>query len=240
MIKIIKDFQTLDGTRTHVLLDSWYSAKAIWKAAREREFLITTALRANRSVRITDSSRPQGWCWQRLPDDAQSLPKSAFLPYAWPRDPQHQVWVHVLSSSVKSLYRCQLVIIRQDLDEPLKRTRFWASSDLKAPGEQLLMHIATRWDIEVFFEDAKELLGIDQYQLMSADGLLRSWSLCWIVYSFLEEHRAALQRRWQRHVTVGEAKRDLQRIHHRLLVTWITDQVSQGFTGELIADFLAA
>jgi hypothetical protein len=111
---------------------------------------------------------------------------------------------------------------------------------LKAPGEQLLMHIATRWDIEVFFEDAKELLGIDQYQLMSADGLLRSWSLCWIVYSFLEEHRATLQRQWQRHVTVGEAKRDLQRIHHRLLVTWITDQVSQGFTGELIADFLAA
>lgn len=240
MIEIITDFQPLEHTRTHVLLDSWYSAKAIWKAARERGFLITTALKANRSVRIADPTSSRGWRWQLLPDYAQSLPKSAFVRCTWPRNAEHQVWVHVLSSSVRSLYRCQLVVIRQELDEPVKRTRFWASSDLDADVEQLLTHLATRWDIEVFFEDVKELLGIDQYQLMSADGLLRYWSVCWIAFSFLEEHRGCLQSQWQRHVTLGEAKRDLQGLHHRLLVTWILDQGSQGCTSEQIADLLAA
>ena len=240
MIELIKQFEPPQDTHTHVLLDSWYSAKAIWKAARERKFLITTALKSNRSVRIPDETCEQGWRWQRLPEYAQSLPESAFVPCIWPRTAERQVWVHVLNSSVKSLYRCQLVIIRQSLDDPMSRARFWASSDLQADVEQLLTHIAMRWDIEVFFEDVKELLGIDQYQLMSAEGLQRYWSLCWIAFSFLEEHRGSLQTQWQRHVTLGEAKRDLQQIHTRLLVAWITDHVLQGRTSEYIADLLAA
>lgn len=144
MIDLIMQFDPPQGTRTHVLLDSWYSAKAIWKAARERGFLITTALKRNRSVRIADETCEQGWTWQSLPDYAQSLPASAFVPCTWPRNPEHQVWVHVLTSSVKSLYRCQLVLIRQHPDDPVKRTRFWASSDLQADVAQLLTHIATQ------------------------------------------------------------------------------------------------
>lgn len=96
------------------------------------------------------------------------------------------------------------------------------------------------FDIEVFFEDVKELLGIDQYQLMGAEGLQRYWSVCWMAFSFLEEHRGSLQTHWQRHVTLGEAKRDLQQIHARLLVVWITDHVLQGHTSGHIADLLVA
>jgi hypothetical protein len=75
---------------------------------------------------------------------------------------------------------------------------------------------------------------------MSAQRLVRYWSLCWIAFSFLEEHRVWLQTQWQRHVTLGEAKRDLQKIHHRLLAAWIADHVIQGATSEHIADLLAA
>src|SRR5437763_13312505 len=35
----IRTFEPLAATVTHVLLDSWYSAKCLWRAAREREFL---------------------------------------------------------------------------------------------------------------------------------------------------------------------------------------------------------
>jgi hypothetical protein len=34
----IRTFVPVRGTQTHVLLDTWYTAKRIWKAAREREF----------------------------------------------------------------------------------------------------------------------------------------------------------------------------------------------------------
>lgn len=66
--------------------------------------------------------------------------------------------------------------------------------------------------------------------------LLREYSGC----GHLEEHRVWLQTQWQRHVTLEEAKQDLQQIHHRLLVAWITEHVLQGMTSEHIADLLAA
>src|SRR5258705_2837934 len=53
MIQYIQNFTSPAGTITHVLLDSWYSAKIIWKAARDRGFLITTGLRCNRSLRVS-------------------------------------------------------------------------------------------------------------------------------------------------------------------------------------------
>ena len=40
--------------------------------------------------------------------------------------------------------------------------------------KSLLVHIAQRWDIEVLFADVKELLGIDQYQVVNAEATLRS------------------------------------------------------------------
>ncbi len=41
MLERIRTFEPVPGTQTHVLLDSWYTAKVIWQAARARGFLIT-------------------------------------------------------------------------------------------------------------------------------------------------------------------------------------------------------
>ena len=81
--------------------------------------------------------------------------------------------MHVIDTRIRKLYRCKLIIVRQDLDGPISQTRYWASSDLAADAQTLLTHISARWDIEVFFGDTKELLGIDQYQLMKTPALLR-------------------------------------------------------------------
>src|SRR5437660_12520119 len=83
--------------------------------------------------------------------------------------------------------------------------------DLEASPQMLLAHIAARWDIEVLFADGKEELGLDQYQLMSATALVRFWTLAMLAYVFLEEEGDRLQTQWQRHVTIGEARRDIQR-----------------------------
>jgi len=83
------------------------------------------------------------------------------------------------------------VIVRQTLDDPLAQARYWASSDLHADLPTLLVHIATRWDIEVLFGDGKEELGVDQYQLMSAMAIVRFWTLAMLAYVFLEEEASA-------------------------------------------------
>jgi hypothetical protein len=100
---------------------------------------------------------PRAGAGKRSPEYVENLPASAYVLCAWLRNPEHHVWVHTVISSVKSLYRRHLIVIRQHLDDPLNAARFWASSDLKADIEQLLAHISARWNIYVFKEGMKEL-----------------------------------------------------------------------------------
>jgi DDE superfamily endonuclease len=239
METLIRTFEPVAGTVTHLLLDSWYCAKCLWRAARERDFLITTGLKSNRWLRVADQTATQGWHWQRLSDYAAALGESDYMQLPWPRGGK-TVYVHVVTTSVRKLYRCQVVIVRQSLDAPLSQARYWASSDLQADPQTLLAHIAARWDIEVLFGDSKEELGMDHYQLMSATAILRFWTLAMLAFVFLEEeqHRLHLQR--QRPVTLGEARREIQRRHRRLVLQWLHTQFQSGVQPDALYDLLAA
>jgi DDE superfamily endonuclease len=235
----ICSFEPVAGTRTHVLLDSWYCAKVLWKAARARGFLITTGLKSNRWLRVEDPTEEQGWHWQRLSDYTAHLQESDYQRVKWPGSTQ-EVYVHVVSTRMRKLYQCQVVIVRQSLSAPLSQARYWASSDLEADLPTLLTHIATRWKIEVLFGDGKEELGLDHYQLMSALGIVRFWTLALLVYVFLEEERARLQQQWQRPVTIGEARREIQRRHRRRVLEWLHEQFQSGVQPDSLYDRFAA
>lgn len=239
MESLIREFEPVAGTKTHVLLDSWYCAKVLWRAARERDFLITTGLRSNRWLRVPDETAAQGWRWQKLSDYLASLTEQDFVQMPWPRGGK-QVSIHVVTTSVRKLYRCQIVIVRQTLSAPLSQARYWASSDLEATTEVLLTHISARWDIEVLFGDGKEELGLDHYQLMSAQALLRFWTLAMLAYVFLEEEQHRLRVTWQRPVTIGEARREIQRRHRHCLLEWLHEQFLSGVHPEMLFDLFAA
>jgi DDE superfamily endonuclease len=235
----IRTFEPIAGTVTHVLLDSWYSAKRLWRAAREREFLITTGIKCNRWLAVADPTAPQGWKWQRLSEYTAQLSASDYVELTWPKG-KKMVYVHVITTRVRSLYRCQVVIVRQSLDDPVSQARYWASSDVEASPQTLLLHIAARWDIEVLFGDSKEELGLDQYQLMSATAIVRFWTLALLAYVFLEEERDRLQTQWQRPVTIGEARREIQRRHRRHLLDWLHEQFQSGVEPDALYELLSA
>lgn len=235
----IRTFEPVAGTVRHVLLDSWYSAKCLWRAAREREFLITTGIKSNRWLAVADPSAPKGWKWQRLSEYTAQLSASDYVELSWPKG-EKTVYVPVVTTRVRSLYRCQVVIVRQALDAPLSQARYWASSDLEASPQTLLLHIAARWDIEVLFGDSKEELGLDQYQLMSAIAIVRFWTLAMLAYVFLEQERDRLQTQWQRPVTIGEARREIQRRHRRHLLDWLHEQFQSGIEPDALYELLSA
>jgi hypothetical protein len=241
----IRTFEPVAGTRTHVLLDRWYGAKSLWKAARARGFLITTGLKSNRALRVPDPDEERGWRWQPFAEYAASLTADDFTLMDWPRqgddtDDPRQVYVHVVQTRVRSLYRCQLVIARPALDAPASATRYWASSDLDADPATMLGHSAARWEVEVFFSDTKDLLGLDQYQLMTTTAIVRFWTLVLAASTLIEEERARLALAQQRPVTVGAARRALQRLHYRHLLGWIEQELHAGSDADTLYDRLAA
>jgi len=239
METLIRTFEPVAGTLTHILLDSWYCAKRLWRAARERGFLITTGLKSNRWLRVADETAEHGWRWQQLSEYVAGLNESDYVPLKWPRG-RKTVYVHVIITSVRTLYRCQVVIVRHSLAAPLSQARFWASSDLEADPQTLLAHISARWDIEVLFEDGKEELGLDHYQLMSATAIVRFWTLALLASIFLEEEQARLQAQWHRPVSLGEARREFQRRQRRLVLEWLHHQFLSGVQPEALYELFAA
>ena len=242
MADLLATFQPLPGTQTHVLLDSWYAAKRLWQTARGRGFQISTGLKSNRMLRIADPGAPTGWRWEGLTAYAAGLTEADYQRVTWPSQEAEprQVWVHVVQTRVKKLYRCQVILVKETRDAPVKQVRYFASSDLAADVPTLLEHLAARWAVEVLFADGKELLGLDQYQVMSADAIVRFWTLAWAAYCFLDEERARLRLEWQRHVTVGEARREVQRTHWLHLITWMHQQFVAGVVPQTVFERLAA
>jgi SRSO17 transposase len=192
-------------------------------------------------LRIVEESQPQGWRWQDLREYAASLRVEDSVQLSWPRGQQPEtVYVHVISTRVRKLYCCQVIIIRRSLQEPLSQARYWASSDLEADPATLLEHIAARWDIEVLFGDSKEELGLDQYQLMSAMALLRFWTLARLSYIFLEEERDRVHQHCQHAVTIGQARREIQRRHRRTVLNWLDGQFLSGVQPDSLYELFAA
>jgi hypothetical protein len=138
------------------------------------------------------------------------------------------------------LYRQQVIIVRESLTAPLKEVRFWALSEMATDAVTLLHHIAARWDVEVLFADGKDLLGLDQYQVMSAPAIVRFWTLVLAAYAFLDEERDRWRQTWQRHVTIGEARREVQRVHWCHLIDWMHQQFQQRATPQTVSERLAA
>jgi SRSO17 transposase len=240
MEEIIRDFTPVPGTRTHVLLDSWYTCKRIWRTARDRGFLITGGLKSNRSLRIEDPEADKGWRWQRVDEYAARLKPEQWQKIVWPRGEDREVYAHLVSTRVRKLYRCLVLITRPTHDCPAKNIRYWASSDLDADLLTVANHVAARWDIEVLFADTKALLGLDHYQLMSAVAILRFWTLILVAYLFLEELRFHLHDERQAHVTLGEARVEVQHVHQCRFLDWLHQQFLNGASPHELYDLLAA
>jgi hypothetical protein len=141
---------------------------------------------------------------------------------------------------VRNLGRCQVILVRDSLSAPVKEVRFWASRDLDADAATLIGHLAVRWEIEVLFADTKDLLGLDQYQVMRATAILRFWILVLAAYVLLEEERARLAATTEQHGTIGDAQRAIQRAHWVHLLNWLRQQFQHQEAFAVIARLLAA
>jgi SRSO17 transposase len=251
MGELICRFSPLPGTQTMVLLDSWYACSRIWKAATSRGFGICCGIKSNRYLQIQDGGPIHGRSatgreWVKLTEHTAKLRQDQYQRILWPspsnlkeKDPQKQRWVyvHTISTRIRGLGRCQVVIVREKFPTAEKKEGtgkkeagdiyYFACSDLQANIYTLAQHMATRWQIEVLFGDTKELLGLDQYQMIGAEGVQRFWSVVMIAYAFLDEVRDALVTKLEHPVTIGEARQHIQQLHYRHLLNWILKQFQQ-------------
>lgn len=59
------------------------------------------------------------------------------------------------------------------------------SNRLDCAAQHLLATYLLRWPIETFYQDGKQLLGLDEYRMRNAQAIQKHWSLVFVAYSFL-------------------------------------------------------
>jgi hypothetical protein len=229
-VQTIQTVVPVPGTHTHVLADSWYLCKAVWKAAKAREFALSAGLKCHRKLRrvATDGTRT----WQRVDAYAAALPPDAWTAVVWPTDGTGlAVDAHLVRTLIHRVGACQLLCVRHG-----ESVRYFVTSEMQATLEQAVGWVALRWEIETFFEDLKDVLGIDHYQVLHDRAILRIWTLACCVYRCL----AMMQATHAEHVSIGQCRRHVRAEHRRALLQWLHQQFAAGRSPDDLETYLAA
>jgi hypothetical protein len=230
----IERFDPVVGTHTHVLVDNWFHCKRIRHAAQKRCWDISGGLKSNRVMRLIDADGNREWL--QLSQYAAQLGRDDWQEVIWPSEQGGQkMYAHLISSWIRKLGPTLVLITCHDLDEPLKSVRYWGSTVLDLEAQTLVDILAERWQIETFFEYAKDLLGSDDYQVMTAQAILRFWTLIACLMCFLEEQRALDQ---DQYLTCGDVRRSLQNQHRLNLLHWLQERFGEGCSFDLICSQL--
>ena len=234
-IEEIEHFEPVAETHTHVLVDSWYHCKRVRKSAQKRSWDLSGGLKSNRVMRLIHANDSREWL--TLSAYAKRLKRADWQEVTWPSEQGGQtLYAHLIPTWVRKLGPTLLLITCHDPNQPLRSIRYWGSTVLDLDAQALVDILAIRWQIETFFEYAKDLLGSDQYQLMSAEGILRFWTLIACLMSFLEEQRAADP---DPQLTCGDVRRNIQYQHQLNLLQWLIEQIRNGGSLEQICSQLA-
>jgi DDE superfamily endonuclease len=229
-VRTIQTFTPISTTHTVVLADSWYVCKAVWTAAKARGFIVTGGLKCNRKLRLvaTDGTRS----WQRIDAYAAALPESGWTSVIWPTDGGGlTVEAHLVRTLIHRVGACQLLCVRHG-----SSLRYFVTSDLTASLEQVMRWVALRWEIETFFEDLKDVLGTDHYQVLHNRAILRIWTLACCVYRFL----ATIQATHDSLVSIGQCRRSIRDEHRHLFLRWLQQQFADGWSPDALASYLAS
>jgi len=230
----IEQFEPVQETQTHLLIDSWFHNKRVRRAAHQRGWQVSGGLKSNRTMRLIaeDGSRT----WLTLSEYAAQLKPEDWQEAVWPsQEGERPVYVHTVQTWIRKLGPTLLLITCHDLENPTKSIRYWGSTLLEAEAQTVINHLAVRWSIEVLFEDNKDLLGADHYQLMSAEAIVRFWTLIACLGYFLDEQKAIQDTC----LTWGDVRRALQKEHQRNLLAWLANQFKAGLSVEQIGAQLA-
>jgi len=237
VVGAIQALTPVPGTRTHILVDSWYTCHKVWRAALNRHFYITGGVRTNRWLRLPDPLHPGCKRKVRLSAYLAELEPEDFVMVPWRG---RLIAAHLVRTFIYKLGACQVLVTRESKEAPPETARCWATSDLEAHVVTVANYAAQRWDIETWIEDAKGLLGLDHYQLTSADAVVRFCHLVACCYLYLDEVRASLVAQGQAGATMGDALRYQQKSQHHLLLEWFQEQFAQGRSVDEVEALLAA
>lgn len=165
--------------------------------------------------------------WVQLQHYLKTIPASAYRRYEIQGTPY---WVFTKALTIKSLKRRVRIVASYDNAALRGEPKVVATNRKDWEPTKILTSFLYRWPTETFNEDAKQHLGLEDYQLRKIVGIKRHWYLVFVAYSLLRLD--AEQSRLVKVVaagleTTGERCRAAAQEMVRTLVVWIYKQVKE-------------
>lgn len=153
---------------SYFLCDSWYTCSKVVAAFRQKGFHTIGAIKTNRLVTLDGDKLQIG----QLADAALLAGLNADLVTVGKR----QFFVYSFRVVIEGIG--EAVVLLSYPRETLGKAhtlRAFVSTDTSLSVTDILDHYVVRWNIEVFFRNAKQKLAFDKYQIRSSTGIKRFW-----------------------------------------------------------------
>jgi len=208
--ELISDFSPPRGMKVVVLFDSWFLCPTVTDAIRARCWRYVSAIKSNRVIYLNAKK----YSVSKFAD--YSAAKFSPLNYR-PRGKKEAVFTYQRVVHLNKLGRVKLVISRDH-----KNTLKYLVSDLTStPTALVLKRYDLRWDIECYFRDTKQHLGLGEYQMRSLHGIVRHLYTVMTAYILLVYIKLSFNRALK---TIGDVCRFIISLTTRDLIGWVISQ----------------
>lgn len=156
--------------RSYFSCDCWYTCGKIVTAFSKKGFYTIGAIKTNRLVTLEGNILQIG----QLAPALQLAGLTADLATVGKR----QFYVYSCRVQIDNIGDAVILLSysREAFGKP-SALRAFVCTDLSLSITEILNHYMLRWNIEVFFRQAKQKLALDKYQIRSSQGIKRFWLL---------------------------------------------------------------
>ena len=217
-----------------VLFDSWYLAEDFIAILRRRKKDWISILKKNRNLE-TNSFVLKDAAGKRIPLDGPHLSVEDLVPlipataYRALQLGDKTYWTFTLAVRIPALGKVRLVISFENA--ALTGTyAVLVTNRVDWTAPRIITTYVQRWPLETFYQDGKELLGLDEYRMRDAEAIRKHWCLVFVAYSLLHLDclPASLNKSRLPIKTIGEACRQQAQALIEALILSASQQLAQG------------
>jgi hypothetical protein len=166
----------------YVLMDSWYTSKKLIDTCNSKGFHVIAAVKTNRII------CPQGISIPIDDFSTRYIHKSDLRSVTV--ENQGKYWVYEYEGPLRNMENVKLLLSwKNDYTASCKPQACILCTDQSLDLVTIQRFYHVRWNIETGYRYFKELLGFDQYQLLSYVGIERFWAIQFLTYNYLEFQR---------------------------------------------------
>jgi len=193
-----------------VAFDAWYFSRDMVRFLSAYGQNWVTRSKDNRMVEVDG-------VWISVKALFHQIPHDAYRRISTDVDEKRYRWYCEIVLPMKHVGQVKIVLLKTRKNG--RQFRVLVSNDLARPGESIIQSYKKRWDIEVFYRDCKQHLGMGEYQVRGLGPVVIHLQFVFLAYTILKNCRSpALLALLKGMKTIGTICARLKRWMFELLV----------------------